>query len=135
MSIDRHGLSVGIERLESEFFLSLKAIGKLTHADYETIPPIWRSHKMQLLTATILFLFITSSAYAESFGDYIGAEYVRNYDGDTITFNLREFHPAKSHCQLKLNNASRHFNNIFFKIQVLHSLSEFSEMAIPTYSS
>jgi hypothetical protein len=42
---------------------------------------------------------------------------------------------AKSHCQLKLNNASRHFNNIFFKIQVLHSLSEFSEMAIPTYSS
>ena len=93
MSIDRHGLSVGIERLESEFFLSLKAIGKLTHADYETIPPIWRSHKMQFLTATILFLFITSSAYAESFGDYIGAEYVRNYDGDTITFNLREFHP------------------------------------------
>ena len=45
------------------------------------------------LTASILFLFITSSAYAESFGDYIGAEYVRNYDGDTITFNLREFHP------------------------------------------
>ncbi|MBT6900684.1 MAG: STAS/SEC14 domain-containing protein [Nitrospina sp.] len=40
MSIDRHGLSVGIERLESEFFLSLKAIGKLTHADYETITPM-----------------------------------------------------------------------------------------------
>lgn len=34
MSIDQHGLSIGIERVESEFFLSLKAIGKLTHADH-----------------------------------------------------------------------------------------------------
>ncbi len=42
---------------------------------------------------------------------------------------------AKSHCQLKLNNASRHFNNIFFKIQVLHSLSEFFEMAVSPYDS
>ena len=48
---------------------------------------------MKFLKASILFLFITNSAYAESFGDYTGAEYVRNYDGDTITFNLREFHP------------------------------------------
>jgi hypothetical protein len=39
MSISRHGLSIGIERVESEFFISLKAIGKLTHADYKTIPP------------------------------------------------------------------------------------------------
>jgi DNA-binding NtrC family response regulator len=48
---------------------------------------------------------------------------------------LNTINGAKSHCQLKLNNASRHFNNIFFKIQVLHCLSEFSEMAIPSYSS
>ena len=39
MSIKRHGLSIGIERVGSEFFLSLKAIGKLTHEDYETITP------------------------------------------------------------------------------------------------
>ena len=36
----RHGLSIGIERANNEFFVSLKAIGKLTHADYEVITPM-----------------------------------------------------------------------------------------------
>lgn len=40
MSIERHGISIGIERSGSEFFLSLKAIGKLTHQDYQTITPM-----------------------------------------------------------------------------------------------
>ena len=40
MSIVRHGLSIGIERSGSTFFLSLKAVGKLTHEDYETITPM-----------------------------------------------------------------------------------------------
>lgn len=40
MSIKKHGLSIGIERVESNFFLSLKAVGKLTHEDYETITPM-----------------------------------------------------------------------------------------------
>lgn len=40
MTIERHGLSIGIERSGNEFFLSLKAIGKLTHKDYETITPM-----------------------------------------------------------------------------------------------
>jgi hypothetical protein len=40
MNIQRHGLSIGIERTGSEFFLKLKAVGKLTHADYETITPL-----------------------------------------------------------------------------------------------
>jgi len=40
MSIKRHGLSIGIERSGSDVFLSLKAIGKLTHKDYETITPM-----------------------------------------------------------------------------------------------
>ena len=38
--IKRHGLSVGIERIDNEFFLSLKALGTLTHDDYETINPM-----------------------------------------------------------------------------------------------
>jgi len=33
MSAIKHGLSIGIERVGEDFFLSLKAIGKLTHAD------------------------------------------------------------------------------------------------------
>jgi SpoIIAA-like len=40
MSIDRHGLSIGIERVNSEFFLSLKTIVKLTHDDYQKITPM-----------------------------------------------------------------------------------------------
>ena len=40
MSITRHGLSIGIERVGNEFFLSLTAVGRLTHADYENITPI-----------------------------------------------------------------------------------------------
>ena len=40
MSAIKHGLSIGIERVGEDFFLSLKAVGKLTHADYETITPL-----------------------------------------------------------------------------------------------
>ncbi|GHE83716.1 STAS/SEC14 domain-containing protein [Thalassotalea profundi] len=40
MNSMKHGLSIGIERIDSEFFLSLKAIGTLTHADYEVITPL-----------------------------------------------------------------------------------------------
>ncbi len=40
MNMTRHGLSIGIERVGNEFFLSLKAVGKLTHADYEVINPL-----------------------------------------------------------------------------------------------
>ena len=36
----RHGLSVGIERANNHFFMSLKASGKLTHEDYEIITPM-----------------------------------------------------------------------------------------------
>ncbi|NOQ14839.1 MAG: STAS/SEC14 domain-containing protein [Methyloprofundus sp.] len=40
MNMTRHGLSIGIERIGNEFFLSLKAIGTLTHKDYEKINPM-----------------------------------------------------------------------------------------------
>ncbi len=40
MSVNRHGLSIGIERANSHFFLSLKATGKLTHDDYKIITPM-----------------------------------------------------------------------------------------------
>lgn len=35
-----HGLSIGIENAGNEFFLKMKAVGKLTHEDYEVITPI-----------------------------------------------------------------------------------------------
>lgn len=40
MKVQRHGLSIGIDRLGNEFILTLKATGKLTHEDYEIINPM-----------------------------------------------------------------------------------------------
>jgi len=40
MSVIKHGLSIGLERVDNQFFLSLKAVGKLTHKDYEKITPL-----------------------------------------------------------------------------------------------
>lgn len=41
--IQRHGLSIGLERINDSFFLSLKAVGTLTHEDYGTITPMIES--------------------------------------------------------------------------------------------
>jgi len=49
---------------------------------------------MKKLAFLILpFLLLPSYSFAKSFGDYQGAVYLRNYDGDTITFNLPGLHP------------------------------------------
>lgn len=40
MEITKHGISVGIERMDDEFYVTLKAVGKLTHHDYEIITPM-----------------------------------------------------------------------------------------------
>ena len=40
MNKQRHGLSIGMERIEKTFFLSLRAVGTLTHEDYKTITPL-----------------------------------------------------------------------------------------------
>ncbi|MDO6746655.1 STAS/SEC14 domain-containing protein [Gilvimarinus sp. 1_MG-2023] len=39
MNSIKHGISIGMERVGSDFFLSLKAVGTLTHADYKIITP------------------------------------------------------------------------------------------------
>jgi hypothetical protein len=40
MAIDKHGLSLGIERVESRFYLTIKVSGKLTHEDYQVMNPM-----------------------------------------------------------------------------------------------
>lgn len=35
-----HGVSVGIERYGNDFVLAFKAVGKLTHSDYEAMVPV-----------------------------------------------------------------------------------------------
>jgi hypothetical protein len=38
--MQRHGISIGIEKLHDKIFITMKAIGILTHEDYELIIPI-----------------------------------------------------------------------------------------------
>ena len=52
-----------------------------------------KTHQFILIVLILFFLTTTSSHSEQSFGDYEGAIYVRNYDGDTITFNLPNLHP------------------------------------------
>jgi len=39
----KHGLTIGISRVDRQYFLLLKAVGKLTHHDYEIIAPMLES--------------------------------------------------------------------------------------------
>ncbi|MCG9552582.1 STAS/SEC14 domain-containing protein [Vibrio sp. Isolate31] len=43
MSIERHGISVGIERVRGETIIVSKAKGKLTHDDYQAMIPILKT--------------------------------------------------------------------------------------------
>ena len=47
----------------------------------------------KIVLLILIFLFLHSPAHAKSFDDYEGAVYLRNYDGDTITFNLPSLLP------------------------------------------
>ena len=40
MDNKRHGLTIGMERIGTDFFMTLKAAGRLTHEDYEKISPM-----------------------------------------------------------------------------------------------
>jgi len=57
MHSKRHGLSIGMERAENDFFLFIKAQGKLTHQDYEIITPFIESMLTQVRTPTVNVLF------------------------------------------------------------------------------
>ncbi|MDO6507739.1 STAS/SEC14 domain-containing protein [Colwellia sp. 4_MG-2023] len=57
MHSKRHGLSIGMERAENDFFIFIKAQGKLTHQDYEIITPFIESMLTQVRTPTVNVLF------------------------------------------------------------------------------
>jgi hypothetical protein len=40
MNIIKHGISLGVERVEDEIFFTMKIQGRLTHSDYEHITPM-----------------------------------------------------------------------------------------------
>jgi hypothetical protein len=41
MSDSKHGFIIGVERTQTDCFITMKAIGTLTHKDYETITPLF----------------------------------------------------------------------------------------------
>lgn len=43
MEVNKHGLSVGIDRIDNNLFFRMKLVGMLTHEDYETIIPMLES--------------------------------------------------------------------------------------------
>lgn len=61
MKIVRHGLSIGIARTgSSDFFLDIKAAGKLTHDDYEILNPLVDSAMHAIHHAKVKVLFDAS---------------------------------------------------------------------------
>ena len=38
--MQRHGISIGIEKADESVFITMKAVGTLTHEDYELITPV-----------------------------------------------------------------------------------------------
>lgn len=38
--IVKHGISIGIDRIDDKFLITFKVTGKLTHNDYEVITPM-----------------------------------------------------------------------------------------------
>ncbi len=48
MNHSHHGITFGIERLNDHAFLSFKAIGKLTHQDYQLMTPMLESALLEL---------------------------------------------------------------------------------------
>jgi len=57
MKLERHGLSIGIERTSDKLFLSLRAQGKLTHEDYQKITPIIDSALTEVKESKVKVLF------------------------------------------------------------------------------
>jgi hypothetical protein len=57
MEIVRHGLSIGLERVGQEFFVTLKAVGKLTHEDYQEMTPVLEAALQRVEEPRIRLLF------------------------------------------------------------------------------
>ncbi len=57
MTNDRHGLSIGLDRVENEFFISIKAVGRLTHQDYEHLTPMLDAALIKVNQPKVKILF------------------------------------------------------------------------------
>lgn len=58
--MNTHGIAIGLERCDNEIFLSIKAVGKLTHKDYERLVPMLESALENIQEPHIRVLFDAS---------------------------------------------------------------------------
>lgn len=56
MSTKRHGITIGLERIDNESVIVLKATGTLTHEDYEVISPVLESSLQEVSAEHIKML-------------------------------------------------------------------------------
>ncbi|WP_434339799.1 STAS/SEC14 domain-containing protein [Motilimonas cestriensis] len=52
----KHGLAIGIDRIDQQIFMTLTATGKLTHQDYELITPMLEAAIKQVPDADVKVL-------------------------------------------------------------------------------
>ncbi|WP_354625434.1 STAS/SEC14 domain-containing protein [Psychromonas sp. MME2] len=52
MSRQHHGLSLGMVRVDEEFIIVVKAIGKLNHADYQVLSPMIDSALQKVMSSS-----------------------------------------------------------------------------------
>jgi len=57
MSYSRHGISIGLDRVDNDIFLTIKAVGKLTHDDYRTLTPMLNAAANEVENPQIRVLF------------------------------------------------------------------------------
>ncbi|WP_432454006.1 MULTISPECIES: STAS/SEC14 domain-containing protein [unclassified Agarivorans] len=57
MTILRHGITIGIERLETRLLLSMKACGTLTHQDYQQVTPLLEAALVEVKHAPVRVFF------------------------------------------------------------------------------
>ncbi|WP_325895436.1 STAS/SEC14 domain-containing protein [Grimontia sp. NTOU-MAR1] len=55
--MSQHGISIGLERVESDVYLSIKAMGKLTHGDYQQLVPMLNAALEQVEHPTVNVFF------------------------------------------------------------------------------
>lgn len=57
MDMQKHGITIGIDRVGDNCFVAIKAVGKLTHNDYERLTPMLEAAMKQVDEPKINVLF------------------------------------------------------------------------------
>ncbi len=57
MKVSKHGISIGVNRINENFYVGIKAIGTLTHNDYEFMTPVLEDALQEVKQPKIKVIF------------------------------------------------------------------------------